>query len=76
MRVSNDLLSLGGIPLIELAEFEDQNGCGIRVTDDRDEVTLATDSYMPFGHVARLTPDDAEAIGYRLIESARKAREW
>lgn len=76
MRVTDDMLSVGGIPLSELADFEDQNGCGIRATDDRNEVRLATNSYNPLGHVAQLAPDDAESLGHRLIELADKARNW
>ena len=59
-----------------LANLEDQNGNGIEATCERDEIRLATDSYNPLGRVARLSPDVAEALGYRLIDLAIKARNW
>lgn len=76
MKVTSEMLSLGGTPLSRLADFEDQNGNGIQAANDRDEIRLATDSYNPLGHVACLSADDADALGHQLIELAGKAKAW
>ena len=62
--------------MTDRADFEDQDGNGIKASTDRDEIMLETDSYNPLGCVSHLSSDVAEALGHRLIELAGKARAW
>lgn len=62
--------------MTDQADFEDQDGNGIQVTSDRDDIMLAMDSHNPLGRVSCLSPDVAEALGHRLVEMADKARAW
>ena len=60
--------------LIDLADFQDDDGTGVKVTIRQDRVRVKTDSYNPFGSSIWLDADDADGLGHLLIARAAELR--
>jgi hypothetical protein len=77
MRVTEDMKTEGGTPLIRDADFLGMDDVGIQVTQDGEgdgAVRIVVDSTAyPNEHVY-LTPDDAEECGWLVIERANESR--
>jgi hypothetical protein len=60
--------------LIDLADFEDDNETGIKVTISQERVRVKTDSYSINARSVWLDADDAEGLGHLLIARAAELR--
>ena len=80
MRITEDMpLEAGGTvethgALIDLADFQDDDETGVKVTIGQDRVRVKTDSYSPWGKSVWLDADDAEGLGRLLITRAAELR--
>src|SRR6266702_2854281 len=74
MRVTADMTRDPSDPdsghLLDLADYEDQDGTGIKVTLELDRVRIKTDSYSPFGSSVWLRPEDAVGLAARICVQA------
>ena len=60
--------------LIDLADFEDDDETGVKVTIRQERVRVKVDSYSAFGSSIWLRAEDAEALGGLLIARAAELR--
>lgn len=80
MRITPDMpLEPGGTAethgaLLDLADFEDGDGTGVKVTIGQERVRVEVDSYNPFGSSIWLDAEDAEGLGRLLIAKAAELR--
>ena len=56
--------------LLELADYEDADGTGVKVTESEGRVRVKVDSYDPFGRTIYLDRADALGLADRLREVA------
>ncbi len=60
--------------LIDLADFQDDDETGIKVTISQERVRVKVDSYSVYGRSIWLRADDAEGLGRLLIAKAAELR--
>ena len=60
--------------LIDLADFEDDDETGVKVTIRQERVRVQVDSYSTFGSSIWLRAEDAEQLGALLIAKAAELR--
>ena len=72
MRITADMTTDSGGPLIELADFQDDDGTGVKVTISQERVRLEVDSYSLRGRSIWLRPEDAVALASLLNVMAVK----
>ena len=80
MRITEDMpREAGGTvethgALLELADFQDDDETGVKVTISQERVRVKVDSYSPYGSTIWLRADDAELFGRLLITRAAECR--
>ena len=60
--------------LIDLADFQDDDETGVKVTIRQERVRIKVDSYSAYGSSIWLRADDAEGLGRLLIAKAAGLR--
>jgi hypothetical protein len=60
--------------LLDLADFQDDDETGVKVTISQERVRVQVDSYSPYGSTIWLRADDAEQFGHLLIARAAECR--
>ena len=60
--------------LLDLADFQDDDETGVKVTIAQERVRVKVDSYSPWGSSIWLMPEDAEQFGALLIARAAECR--
>ena len=60
--------------LIDLADFQDDDETGVKVTIRQERVRVKVDSYSTYGSSIWLRADDAEGLGRLLIAKAAGLR--
>lgn len=80
MRITPDMpLEEGGTvethgALLDLADFEDDDKTGVKVTISQERVRVKTDSYSFRATSVWLNAEDANALGHLLIAKADELR--
>lgn len=80
MRITDDMpKEAGGTvgthgALIDLADFQDDDETGVKVTISQERVRVKVDSYSAFGSSIWLRAGDAEGLGALLIAKAAELR--
>jgi hypothetical protein len=80
MRITEDMpreaggsVELHGA-LIDLADFQDDDETGVKVTIRQERVRVEVDSYSAFGSSVWLNAEDANGLGHLLIAKADELR--
>jgi hypothetical protein len=60
--------------LLDLADFQDDDETGVKVTISQERVRVKVDSYSAYGSSIWLRADDAEQFGQLLIARAAECR--
>lgn len=72
MKVTKEMRSEGGLPLSDMADFQDEDGTGLSVRRDGNRAVVAVDSYEIFPERVRLDAEDTRALAELLLGLAEE----